>query len=268
MTETPAEEATPQERIFWGLLQTAGRRIRKSPYFGWFIVFIFAQFLFLYGVNNDLFLGILSYNGYEEAQTAFFIVSVNALLAINTMVFLLQVTPLLSSIDGHKALNKKDQAIMKEARQTFVCAMVIAAVLSALIAFLIILKMSGSLIWTWRVVLELSEDVGVVVFGFFLIADLCCLETSVRVERYKPALEGVDLKKIGELKRSLQRYLLAVDAPGFIGILIIVISSHVLFHSVQFNYWEGFIAGAIGLHIMFSQVALLLLSALEEGDST
>lgn len=263
MTEAATEDPVPPELYFRERLLTAGRRIRKSPYLVWFVVFICAQLIFLYGVKNNLFVGMLSVNGIEEMQTAFFIVSVNVLLAINTLVFLYHVMPLLSSIDGHIDLENKHRATMKEARIMFTLAMVVAVGLCAIIAAFIGLKMSGSLTWSWPVLVKLSEVVSGVVFGLFLFADLCCLEAAMLVECNYLELNGVDLKKIRELIQSLQRYLLAVDTPGFIGIVIIVLSSHVIFPSVQVMYWEGFTAGAIGLHIMFSQVALLLLSALE-----
>ena len=49
------------------------------------------------------------------------------------------------------------------------------------------------------------------------------------------------------LARDLKRYIVAVDLPGFIGLLVIVVCSKTLHDFVPDLYWEGFIAGAIGL---------------------
>jgi len=60
-----------------------------------------------------------------------------------------------------------------------------------------------------------------------------------------------------------------VDTPGVVGLTLIIICSRTLHPEfVPDLYWEGFIAGAIGLHIMFSQATLGFLSVLGDGDET
>jgi hypothetical protein len=60
---------------------------------------------------------------------------------------------------------------------------------------------------------------------------------------------------------NIRLLILAVDLPGLVGILFIWGGSTVLHHDLPNIYWHGFIAGAIGLHIAFSQVALSLIAA-------
>ena len=267
MTEPINTTSTSQEseQYIKQKLMIAVHRIWKSPYFISFFLFICAQTVFLIAVKFDWFVGTLSRDGIEEIQTAFFIVSVNALLFINTAVFLMHVIPLLSLVDSNKNLNEKCRKNMKDARTIFLFSMTSAAFLCGVTVMLISFKM----MWNppalnWHTTLNLSEIVAGLVFALFVIADLCCLDTVLLMESQESVFEIDDMIKVVELKQSLQKYLLAVDAPGFIGIIIIICSSHVLFDSVQFMYWEGFTAGAIGLHIMFSQVALFLLSAIEK----
>jgi hypothetical protein len=244
-------------------LLRAWRRISKTLYFRWAVGFVMLQAFFLFSVYANFVPGI----AIEVQQTAFFIVSVNALMFANTYTFEKDVSPTLGLIEASESLNSDFRSFMDN-NQVFRLALKVASGLSAVVAVVIVLKVAEVLTWNWETLLKASEYASVIVFLLFVIADGCCLETMVRAEHHNPPLEMAVKQRAGKLKRELQRYLLAVDIPGLIGIVLIVASTTVLKDSVQFLYWEGFVAGAVALHIMFSQMALLLLCAIDDQPNT
>lgn len=58
------------------------------------------------------------------------------------------------------------------------------------------------------------------------------------------------------------------DIPGLLGLVFITIISVILHRDLNLLYWEGFVAGAIGLHLAFSQSVLAFLSTADTYRAT
>jgi hypothetical protein len=118
----------------------------------------------------------------------------------------------------------------------------------------------------WGAVIELNEVVCILLFLLFVVADLICIKAFdiLKNERLGPhTLERVRAR----LKESHQYYL-ACDWPGLIGAVVILVVTRWISHSMTNvpKYWYGFSAGALALHIVFSQTILILLFLIREPE--
>jgi hypothetical protein len=255
------------------MLSGAFMRLYRSTYARWFSVFALLQitFLILVYVNIIPFEG--SQAGVEDSQTTFFICSVHLLLTINTVVFLLDIR-VLSNIQDLTWLSPADKKDIKGAYTVFMVLLICSVAASGIVSAVTFLTWVGVISHNyWKVVIQGTEIASSILFSYFLIGDLCCLYVGRKALRlYSASISNGSADKTSFNKTaveqkvlSLNRYILAVDAPGAIGLWLIFACSHLLYPAfIQVMYWEGFVAGAIGLHIMFSQASLACLSVLDD----
>jgi hypothetical protein len=253
--------------IFWPLFTEAIKRAIRSKYAWTFLCFIILQAAFLISVQQRWIPGTMSEMGIEDAQTTFFICSVHLLLALNTYFFLDDVLPLISAIRQNAPRDSIELRHIRHANQAFLGGLMSCVFASGALSIIVVLGWFGALSQShWKLILECSEFVSGFVFLFFVFADLSCLESALRGLRLPAEVVGFDREEVGRLVRTLTRYILAVDVPGAVGLWLIIVWTRFLFPDfIQAMFWQGFVAGAVGLHIMFSQAALAFLSLIEEG---
>ncbi len=217
---------------------------------------------------------ILFKRGMDHAQTAFLLISVYLLITWNTYVFSKECnhqlgwihTPEISKLaesDQRFAETRLDRA---ENYVKISIGLSVALALSVMATFFVVFETYFNYYWT--TILVANEFFGVVLFLFFLLADigllrLCrhalssCGELSeVKNEEWK--------KRHIRFQKMVQFYVFAVDAPGLIGMALIFVIGLLIHPTVAGFYWQGFTAGAIGLHLVFSQAALTLLATFEK----
>jgi len=249
------------------------KRLFKSPYAWSLSVFIVTQGLFLYCVNNKYLPAKWSNLLPENAQTAFFICSVHVLLFVNTIAFLIDMTPKVSFVQNlpdlneDKAIDTKIRNSIKATYSGFIWFAIVSVFLSGGIATFVFLTWSNVIPneQFWQIAIQGSEYLSGILFVFFVFSDLCCLEIGLRALQLDPKPTCLDKTRTEQTVRTLKRFILAIDIPGALGIWLIIACSHWLYpRFIQPTYWEGFTAGAIGLHIAFSQTALAFLSVMDD----
>ena len=232
--------------------------------YGWsLLIFVVLQVVFLFLVHTDLLPKWLLSGGDDNVETAFLVVSVHITVAINTILFFLHSTPYVSQYN--KAAENMQKST-KNAYETFVVSLIISVFISGGLALLMILSLLGTFmpVITWVLVLKLNEGLCVLLFGLFLLADICCLSVCREVIQTTNELSESERSKVERFMKTVKLYILACDGPGLFGVVLIFIISSILHRHVSDFYWHGFVAGAIGLHIAFSQTVLALLSIVEE----
>lgn len=252
-------------KSFYSLFTKFSSRINNSKYAAWLFLFISAQIFFLYFVKDGF---IINLNGLVDnkhtAMTAYLIMTVNLLLTANTITFLSDAKIIIQDISRAKNLEN-----INSCYDMFMIYLIFSVFISGGMAIFIILASAGWLKVSWQNIVLISEISSLLTFGFFLIADLCCYVCAKKIIEHCPGkscpLPSVgncpETARVAKFVAHLKLYILAVDAPGLFGIIFIIICG-IFFSPIlpQKFYWEGFIAGAIGLHITFSQAALAFLS--------
>lgn len=252
--------------IFRPLFTTSIKRLIRSPYAWTFAMFIVGQIVFLACVHQKAIPGRWSSLDVDAAQTAFFICSVHLLLSLNTGLFLRETIPVASEILNHRDLPAADATYVVNAYNAFVLFLLLCVFASGAVCLIVALGWFGAIpLQRWNAIIEVTEFVSGTLFLFFWLADLCCLEIFERAIRAQPRMTGLDYTRVKKKAQTLKRDIVAVDLPGFIGLWLIIVCTHMLYPEfIRVSYWEGFVAGAVGLHIMFSQAALAFLSILDE----
>lgn len=240
------------------------RRLLKSEFFYPLFFFIFMQIIFLCLFNFDFIPPIFLQLGPSPLNTAFFLLSVNVLLFFNTWIFSASTNETFSALCRSKEISAGEAARAKHDMRTFSMFMHAATIISSFSAIFILLALCNPEIFYWWLVVDICKFITIVVFVLFVFGDLCCLDV---VSRILPKLSTDDPLKPEALvmKNAISRYIFAVDVPGLAGAVVLVaFSMFIKPAGVQLSYWEGFTAGAIGLHVVFSQFALFFLSALDD----
>jgi len=218
-------------------------------------------------------------------------VFVYVLVFVNTLMFSGQIFPIISTAQNIPGLCAKDKRKCTRGYYTVIFFLFFSIFLSGTLALLILLALFNAFFEdSWSFVMKINEGSSLLMFFFFLVADLRCLaickcgsEAAKRCELDSDPKCAVSIerqsKKREETFKSeaklLEKYVMGVDLPGFIGLLVIVGVS-LLFYPAEgavkqtfsLSYWQGFTTGAIALHIAFSQVALACLSATDAVEDT
>jgi hypothetical protein len=252
-----------------GGIRTLGRFIYRfyGNLYGWTITIFFAwQAAFVYVVRHDWLSANLFYEGTQQGLTASLVVAVHVLVAFNTVAFLMESSPTIGPISQLPELLPQEKATAKNAYQVFVMGLVIATFMAGGLALIVLLGALQLLCKpSWAVILRINEAGSILIFSLFFLADyvgyLAC-KIACTNERCK-ANRNCDI--ITHSMDELKLLILAVDLPGLFGVIFIALLSHSYYpEHIQYYYWHGFIAGAIGLHIAFSQTALALIAARHE----
>ena len=121
--------------------------------------------------------------------------------------------------------------------------------------------------YTWDLVLKINAYGSAFVFGVFVLADYMGYSACATAVKAANRLGRKPSESVVKHRREIKLMIFAVDLPGLLGILSIDVLSHLLYPScIQYYYWHGFVAGAIALHIAFSQTALALIAARGEDE--
>jgi hypothetical protein len=229
--------------------------------FGFVIVtFLTAQVVFIVCATRGWLPALLLRNGVEQALTAFLVVSINLLVTVNTLIIILKMTPIMTRLCYFNSMTADEDRDAKRSYLAFVLGLHLATVTSACLFLLALLAWCEVLIFPWVRVLEINEYLCVPLFGFFLVANLCCRSICKTAMGHDRAMTDATKQQLQREIAELDRIILAVDIPGMIGILsiwgigVMIYPSHVTLY-----YFHGFATGAISLHIAFSQTALALI---------
>jgi len=240
-------------------------RLYRTVY-GWTItVFFLWQGLFLYLMKNKGLGSGAADRGPEDLLTVSLSTTVYLVVAVNTIVFLIEAAGILGPRERDTIEDKKRKAEAEGSSQAFCWFLITATFLAGALALFILLgglRVLDPRYVPWKAVLRINEVASVVIFGWFLLANLSAQRACKLILLERTRDLGGGRERIEQLYRKMKLLFMAVDFPGFLGLVFIVIVSHVLYPGhLQFSYWHGFVAGAIALHIAFSQTALALIAA-------
>ena len=240
----------------------------KSMYARYFGIFVALQLFFLYEVNHRMSWG-KSQTDFDvgDSQTAFLICSVHFLVMVNTITFFAESFPVISKVRAYIG-DDDTQPHVKQVKDAFICSMVFSLLsifCCGAVSLLVGLTWAGIVGHrNWNSIIEISEYVSGLLFLYFVFGDLCSWEVIKRAQLVSLSPACITSDELSKTLKRLKLYICAVDCPGMIGIWLIILCGHFLYPAaVQALYWQGFVAGAIGLHIMFSQGTLAFLSLYE-----
>jgi hypothetical protein len=247
------------------------KKVAGTPFGTSLLVFLIFQIVFLIFARfiwtpwREKLPQWLTSRGIEQAQTAFLLLCVYLLVAVNTVIFIVDLYPEIAAVHKIATLNENDKKNVWNRFKHFSLFLILGVFLSggmiALVCNSFCVTFSSE--EYWRKLLEANHLFSVILFSFFLYADICCVKAcTIALSQQK--IDAEDKKRLEKLKGKLKLYALACDGPALLGIVLICIVSLALNHIVAGFYWQGFVAGAIGLQIAFSQTVLALLSLLEE----
>lgn len=224
------------------------------------LVFLFAQVLLLdlaIVFEAELVNNLIPGQGIETLQIVSFIVSVFVLVSTNTVIFIMQVNSLLTDMTPLTDRTRWELACrrQKQSQYWLVCSVAVSAiVISQAVGFFY----SGLLLAQWETTLHLVEGLSVFLFIIFVFVDYMVLKTCDSLLAGEE-LNGKDKEKVQDFRKDTQLYLRASDGPGVLGMCFILTIS-LLFPVADLQYWKGFVVGAMGLHMAFSQSSLAFLS--------
>jgi len=172
------------DSVFLPLVRPTLQRLFRSPYARSFVAFVTCQLLFLLAVKLQWVPGESAHAGPEAAQTAFLIFSVHVLLSVNTICFLIHVTPVVSHIQHLAVLVPGDKSEIRDASRAFIVFFVVSVFASGSVSVLVALEWFGFIAHKyWKPIISLTEVVSLVLFIYFLAADFCCLDIDLRDQR-------------------------------------------------------------------------------------
>lgn len=199
----------------------------------------------------------------ESVQMALFIICVFVFVSSNTFIFFVELNSLLTGMTPptnnakwNLARRWQHQALVLLVGSVVVSVVVTLRTFDSLVAILPLNQ--------WTTPLHLIEGLSIIIFGVFVYVDLKCLEVCKLLLDPDSTLSSSDIDKIKEFESGIKQYLLASDGPGLLGLCVIAIISFVLFPKLNADYWQGFVVGAMGLHMAFSQSTLAFLDARPE----
>lgn len=203
--------------------------------------------------------------------SAFGVSGIFLLVTVNTFIFNSHVSPILSPILQSSTLTKKERVRAKSHFRRLSAALYAGALVSAAIAALVMVAWSGffresSWPGQWTNDVRFSEYASCLIFFSFCYADWNALKLCHLAIRR--GCTSCNIKAIEDEENNIQKYILAVDGPAFLGMIAIVAFGESMFpHSAadyrhaSIPFWLGFSAGAITLHVAFSQASLAFLQA-------
>lgn len=242
-------------------------RLINVPFGKTLIGFVTFQFVFLFFAKFptlkelELIKNFAFPLGTEYTLTAFFIVCVHLLVAFNTLIFLVD------SLDLHLHISKLQKDKMLDAKikySRFYAGLIFSVFISGTLTVLIIICNSMAFRPdSWTSIMVINEVASICLFSVFLYADICCLQVC-KIIMDDNNLDADTKKEAKRFQISVKNYVYACDGPGLFGLILITILSTILHSELAGYYWQGFVVGAIGLHMAFSQSALAFISAAEE----
>ncbi|UYO42186.1 hypothetical protein KQX63_12205 [Rhodopseudomonas palustris] len=246
-----------------------------TPFRITFLVFCAVEAMFVFVANvpwiyrNAGLSYLFHHDRLVMSHTTFLISLVHILVTINTVLFIVESTKLMS----HKTkLASHKRGSFNLLFYVFVAILVSSVAISAIVGWNYLVSFFATDIAThnWISDLHSNEKALICLFFLFVLADGILLHMcSIFLEC---ATEGDSLDQVKKFRITTDHFLRACDVPGLLGILLIwVLSRGVpldLFdrdHSpLAAHYLQGFIVGAVGLHIAFSQAILAFLSEPED----
>jgi hypothetical protein len=201
----------------------------------------------------------------DDMLTASLTIAVYVVVLLNTIGFLRGLSPVLSTIFQCQHLSRAEKSMAKDCYDAFLIGLVAATFFAGILALLIGLCLFAVIdtgVLPWKTVLKINEWSSLFIFCIFLFADwmgyrACKLAFGNEQFRKSAKYEAV-AASLEELKLAI----VAVDVPGLLGLAFIVVVSYFAYPEyIRFDYWHGFVAGAIAFHVAFSQSSLALLAA-------
>jgi hypothetical protein len=236
--------------------------------YGWTITIFYAwQGVFIYRLTHG-WVGTDVHGkniNADDALTASLTIAVHVVVFLNTLAFLIQLSPIIARISQSEYLSRAEKRLAKDCYDTFHSGLLAATIIAAILAVLItfgIFGVTDTTLLPWKGVLQINEISSLFIFAIFLFSDLMgyrACKIALASEGFRSSGSPVAIvAALEELKLAVA----AVDVPGFLGLAFIVLISRLVYPQyIRFDYWHGFVAGAIALHVAFSQSALALLAA-------
>lgn len=197
------------------------------------------------------------HQGVDRAQTTFLAISVQLLVVANTFFFLRDA---LGPYEHLCKLTMSEKGKVRNNYWHFFGLLILSVFVSGLIVLGLVI---GSMFFVaevhWASLLVANEVLTIVLFFAFVLADAWCISACNIALQRDSGLDDEGRQEVVGFRRDLMLYMYASDVPGLLGMLVILFVSGFSHHLWTSLYWQGFITGAIGLHIAFSQATVALL---------
>jgi hypothetical protein len=205
--------------------------------------------------------------GKEYAQTGVLLLLVHILIFANTLIFIFDSQPIMSPLHLLDGLDGACRRGLLGKYRAAITLLGLSVIVAAVLGVIVVINLwdEHARLDAWASVLSWNEWMFVFIYGAFLGADLLCLSATGTVLAGGCLHNRTQRARVVRFQKTVKLFTYGCDGPGLIGIVLILISGTWL-HSMAPNiYWHGLVAGAIGMHILFSQTAVALLSVFD-GD--
>lgn len=238
----------------------AARHILEKYKFGIPLVIVAAaEVVFLIAVYTRRLPQPIKELGEDYGQTGLLVMLAHFLIFANTSIFLVE-----CGLFAHRVNKLEDiKASSKVQLLGGVAALLlIISTFSAgmmVVYALISLWRGNAAISNWESLLEWHEGISFTIYALFLVADWCIL-SCCSIWLNKATETQASRSDVARFQSDVKLFIFGCDAPGLVGAFFIVAASTALHHHLSDFYWHGVVAGALGMHIIFSQAALAFLS--------
>lgn len=249
------------------------KMLSETPFGVTFMVFVTAQIVFVFGTkmawsakleaqNGETIVGLMGLllkNGFENSQGAFLMASVYILVLVNTLIFIRGATKPHGSLSS---LNEQSGKVANDRYNDFITLLIVSVFLAGAMALWI-----GGYWWRavgqeyWTELMQFNEGVAVAIYGMFLLADWRCLKMCDAALKTESGLDDQGRAVVQPFRDEVKKFIMTCDAPGLLGLVVIVTISHFLHPILAGLYWQGLVTGAIALHIAFSQSVLAFVNS-------
>lgn len=197
--------------------------------------------------------------GEDYGQTGLLVMLAHFLIFANTCIFLVEF-----GFFAHRVTKLEDNKASSEVqlRGGIAALLLIISTFSAgmmVIYALISLWGGNASVSKWELLLEWHEGISFIIYLLFLVADWC-IHSGCSIWLNKATETQASRSDVVRFQSDVRLFIFGCDAPGLVGAFFIVVASIALHEPLSDFYWHGVVAGALGMHIIFSQAALAFLS--------
>lgn len=238
----------------------AARHILEKYKFGIPLVIVAAaEVIYLIAVQKRMLPESIMSLGEDYGQTGLLVIFAHFLIFANTCLFLIELGLFASRVD-----KLQDKNVLSRVQMRGVVAMLLLVVSTWASGMMIkdayaCLRDGNASVGRWTELLEWHEALSIVIYFLFFVADWCIYK-GCSMWLASADADHQSRSEVESFRSDLRLFIFGCDAPGLLGAFFIVVASIALHGYLSHFYWHGVVAGALGMHIIFSQASLAFLS--------
>ncbi len=197
--------------------------------------------------------------GEDYGQTGLLVMFAHFLIFANTCLFLIELGLFAFRVD-----KLQDKDALSKVQMRGVVAMLLLVISTWASGMMIkdaylCLRGGNASVSKWTELLEWHEALSIAIYFLFFVADWC-IYTGCSMWLASADIAHQSRSEVTSFRSDLRLFIFGCDVPGLVGAVFIVVASIALHGHLSHFYWHGVVAGALGMHIIFSQASLAFLS--------